>query len=164
MVVLSSTHWGVLANYFELFAKVAQHIFHSNWLISVKAKERHDRATACFEPDFPGYSLTREDMASLTLLEPTRRAFLASNTSVPGVTSAELRLPGLEMLQGEQIFFTVLCFTLCGSMVADADSSGRAASGENRCNVPLMHSTHFAAAFKCPPGSPMNPEFKCTFW
>ncbi|XP_075527120.1 neprilysin-1-like [Dermacentor variabilis] len=144
--------------------KVAQHVFHADWLISGQAKERYDSAMACFEPDFGGNSLSREEMAAIWHLEPMRRAFLASNTSMPGVTSAELRLPGLEVLQGEQIFFALLCFTLCGGMVAKADATGWAVSGEKLCNVPLMHSTHFANAFQCPAGSPMNPEFKCTFW
>ncbi|KAH6919737.1 hypothetical protein HPB50_029275 [Hyalomma asiaticum] len=143
---------------------MARHLFHGNWLSSDKAKESHDSAMACFEPDFSGNSLSREDMASLALLEPTRRAFFASNTSVPGVTSAELRLPGLDKLQGEQIFFTLLCYTLCGSMVAETEAPGWAASGERLCNVPLMHSKGFAAAFECPRGSTMNPEFKCNFW
>ncbi|KAL1424272.1 hypothetical protein MTO96_020344 [Rhipicephalus appendiculatus] len=143
---------------------MALHVFHESWLASYKGNAMHDSAVVCFQPDYAGNTLSREDMASLALLEPTRRAFLASNTSVPGVTSAELRLPGLEKLQGEQIFFTLLCFTMCGSMVAEADGPGWAASGERLCNVPLMHSTHFAAAFECPQGSNMNPEFKCNFW
>lgn len=33
-----------------------------------------------------------------------------------------------------------------------------------RANVPLMNSKDFAAAFKCPVGSKMNPKEKCVVW
>lgn len=49
----------------------------------------------------------------------------------------------------EQMFFIGYCFSHCG------------AEGERLCNVPLKNSDAFAAAFKCAPGSPMNPLVKC---
>lgn len=48
------------------------------------------------------------------------------------------------------LLFAFYCWLTCG------DQWGRA-----MCNVPLKHSPHFASAFGCPPGAPMNPTDKC---
>ena len=33
-----------------------------------------------------------------------------------------------------------------------------------RVNVPLRNSAHFAQAYQCRPGTPMNPLHKCSVW
>ncbi|KAH6941389.1 hypothetical protein HPB50_017890 [Hyalomma asiaticum] len=68
----------------------------------------------------------------------------------------DLRLRGLEEYSDDQLFFMTYCYALC-SREADASS-------QRECNVPLRHFSHFADAFGCPGGSPMNAISKCTFF
>ncbi|KAL1472052.1 hypothetical protein MTO96_039576 [Rhipicephalus appendiculatus] len=69
---------------------------------------------------------------------------------------ADLRIPGLEKYGDDQVFFMTYCYTLCSRK-----DDQRA---EHECNVPLRHSRKFARVFRCPEGSPMSAEEKCTFF
>ncbi|KAL3224572.1 hypothetical protein MRX96_049480 [Rhipicephalus microplus] len=69
---------------------------------------------------------------------------------------ADLRIPGLEKYNDDQVFFMTYCYTLCSKK-----GDKRA---ELECNVPLRHSHAFTSAFRCPGGSPMSAEEKCTFF
>jgi predicted metalloendopeptidase len=82
----------------------------------------------------------------------------------------EPRLPGLQNLSGDQIFFLAYAHTKCGNMRPDearklAVSNNRAPNNL-RAIVPMMNMPEFADAFKCPKGSKMNPDDKdrCSFW
>lgn len=100
----------------------------------------------------------------------------------------EQRLPGLEELTPEQLFFVgfasvslrprvvfdflrtvghilqIWCEstteqTLLNDMLTDVHSPGRI-----RVLGTLSNSIEFAEAFRCPVGSPMNPSKKCKIW
>ncbi|KAL1418845.1 hypothetical protein MTO96_005546 [Rhipicephalus appendiculatus] len=75
-------------------------------------------------------------------------------TSGPNIQ--DLRLRGLEEYADDQLFFMTYCYALC-SKESDTRS-------EQECNRPLRHLSHFADAFYCPEGSPMNAISKCTFF
>ncbi|KAH6923177.1 hypothetical protein HPB50_024600 [Hyalomma asiaticum] len=61
----------------------------------------------------------------------------------------------------DQLFFLASCHKWCS---ARAELSSPYYSPKNlRCNVPLMNSAEFAAAYGCRQGTPMNPVKKCTF-
>nr|XP_050035777.1 neprilysin-like [Dermacentor andersoni] len=68
----------------------------------------------------------------------------------------EVGLRGLDTYSEEEIFFMTYCYALCGG-------KGSTRSQE-KCNVPLRHSSKFAEAFRCPEGSKMNALKKCTFF
>ncbi|XP_075548071.1 neprilysin-2-like [Dermacentor variabilis] len=68
----------------------------------------------------------------------------------------DLRIRGLENFFDDQIFFMSHCYVLCGKK----GDIGR----QQECNVPLKHSFHFAEAFGCAVGSPMNVASKCSFF
>ncbi|XP_054920658.2 neprilysin-1-like [Dermacentor andersoni] len=63
------------------------------------------------------------------------------------------RLHGLDDYTDDQVFFLTYCLTTCAT-----NNTGET------CNVPLRQMQRFASAFRCSPGSPMNPEKKCTFF
>ncbi|XP_025409437.1 neprilysin-1-like [Sipha flava] len=80
----------------------------------------------------------------------------------------EQRLPGLEELSPEQLFFvgfaSIWCEstteqTLLNDLLTDVHSPGRI-----RVLGTLSNSVEFAEAFHCPVGSPMNPSEKCKIW
>ncbi|KAK8761251.1 hypothetical protein V5799_027490 [Amblyomma americanum] len=57
----------------------------------------------------------------------------------------------------QQVFFISACFTLCRL-------NRTAAFLRGDCNKAFSNSRQFADAFRCVPGSPMNPLRKCTFF
>ncbi|KAL4119749.1 hypothetical protein QTP88_012533 [Uroleucon formosanum] len=80
----------------------------------------------------------------------------------------ENRLPGLEDLSPEQLFFigfaSIWCEstteqTLLNDLLTDVHSPGKI-----RVLGTLSNSEEFAQAFRCPIGSPMNPSEKCKIW
>lgn len=81
---------------------------------------------------------------------------------------AENRLPGLEDLSAEQLFFigfaSIWCEstteqTLLNDLLTDVHSPGKI-----RVLGTLSNSNEFSKAFRCPVGSPMNPSKKCQIW
>lgn len=78
------------------------------------------------------------------------------------------RLPGLTHLESEQLFFISLANTLCiqaeDKFVREYMAFVGWPYNRFRVNVPLMNSPDFAHAFKCRPGSKMNPRNKCNLW
>ncbi|XP_050540136.1 neprilysin-4-like [Daktulosphaira vitifoliae] len=80
----------------------------------------------------------------------------------------ENRLPGLEDLTPEQLFFVGFASIWCEStteqsllndLLSDVHSPGRI-----RVLGTLSNSIEFAKVFQCPVGSPMNPLDKCIIW
>ncbi|XP_026812651.1 neprilysin-11-like isoform X1 [Rhopalosiphum maidis] len=80
----------------------------------------------------------------------------------------ENRLPGLEDLSAEQLFFigfaSIWCEstteqTLLNDLLTDVHSPGKI-----RVLGTLSNSNEFSKAFRCPIGSPMNPPKKCKIW
>ncbi|KAH6925320.1 hypothetical protein HPB50_003516 [Hyalomma asiaticum] len=71
------------------------------------------------------------------------------------LTLDDYRVVHLESYSDEQVFFIAYCYALC--------AHGQKSMGDE-CNVPVKNMPQFAAAYRCPPGSPMNPPNKCTFF
>ncbi|XP_050037055.1 neprilysin-1-like [Dermacentor andersoni] len=63
------------------------------------------------------------------------------------------RLQWLADYTNDQVFFLTYCLMTCVT-----NNTGET------CNVPLRQMQRFASAFRCSPGSPMNPVKKCTFF
>ncbi|KAK8757392.1 hypothetical protein V5799_004977 [Amblyomma americanum] len=68
---------------------------------------------------------------------------------------------GVRGFANDQLFFLASCHKWCSARVEL--SSPYYSPKSLRCNVPLMNSAEFAAAYRCRPGAPMNPTKKCTF-
>lgn len=77
-------------------------------------------------------------------------------------------LPGMEEFTNEQIFFLGFAQIWCSkyrpeTAVRQVDF-GVHSPGMYRVIGPLSNFDEFAKAYKCPKGSPMNPEEKCAVW
>ncbi|KAF9935213.1 hypothetical protein FBU30_006298 [Linnemannia zychae] len=74
-------------------------------------------------------------------------------------------LPGLEKYTVEQLFFIQYARAHCGNM--DSEESVKMLNDDNhspkkwRINGVVQNSDHFARAFQCKSGTPMNPVKKC---
>ncbi|XP_037554919.1 neprilysin-2 [Dermacentor silvarum] len=68
---------------------------------------------------------------------------------------ASLRLSGV--WSEDQVFFITACFSMC-----TRNGQVRALTGD--CNKAVSNFPAFAQAFRCPSGSPMNPEQKCRYF
>ncbi|KAK9763360.1 hypothetical protein K7432_010027 [Basidiobolus ranarum] len=78
------------------------------------------------------------------------------------------KLPGLENMTAEQLFFISFGRMWC-SNIQDTASLHKLridthSPDNHRVNGVLRNNKQFAEAFKCPLGSPMNPPKKCTIW
>ncbi|XP_064454961.1 neprilysin-2-like [Ornithodoros turicata] len=61
---------------------------------------------------------------------------------------------------GDKLFYLSWCLLWCGKQVGDR----RLGTLENRCNLPLMNTDHFATTFGCASNTLMNPRLRCVFW
>ncbi|XP_054717472.1 neprilysin-1-like [Uloborus diversus] len=77
------------------------------------------------------------------------------------------RLPGLSA-SPEQLFFLGYASVWCGNITAEYAAWMKVLDNHSpnklRVNVPLANFKEFARAFKCIPGTPMNPKHKCILW
>ncbi|OWR48508.1 zinc metalloprotease [Danaus plexippus plexippus] len=80
----------------------------------------------------------------------------------------EARLPGLEKYSARQLFWMSAANTWCSVYRNEAIklriTTGFHAPGRFRVIGPMSNMEEFAADFKCPAGSPMNPVKKCKVW
>ncbi|KAH8039363.1 hypothetical protein HPB51_005693 [Rhipicephalus microplus] len=114
----------------------------------------------------PTLSLSRQqdtlddvtDSENLCDLVGTMVAY-AAYSSLPENFKSET-LAGLNA-SSEQLFFISHCLKWCAQL---SKPPRRYAPFRSRCIVPLMNMPEFSSAFNCAPGSPMNPQNKCTFW
>ncbi|KAF9094440.1 hypothetical protein BGX27_001462 [Mortierella sp. AM989] len=77
-------------------------------------------------------------------------------------------LPGLESYTPEQLFFIQFARAFCGNMTPEEELSRLNADSHSprlwRINGVVQNSAHFAEAFQCKIGAPMNPAKKCVLW
>ncbi|XP_065306797.1 neprilysin-2-like isoform X1 [Dermacentor albipictus] len=90
-------------------------------------------------------------VAGLEIAYRSYMAAVAADYRALGV----FRVHHLEAFTDDQVFFLTYCYALC---------SKRPQTMGDECNVPLKNSKRFAAAFRCPENSRMNPRVKCTFF
>ncbi|KAL0829029.1 hypothetical protein ABMA28_003901 [Loxostege sticticalis] len=76
----------------------------------------------------------------------------------------EAKLPGFEHMTSEQLFFLSYGNLWCGISTKDslqADLEDEHSPQQFRARGALQNNEEFARAFRCPPGSPMNPRTRC---
>ncbi|KAL3211111.1 hypothetical protein MRX96_036608 [Rhipicephalus microplus] len=133
---------------------------------SIQHGFRHDGRAAVGTPVPHELSLSRQqdtlddvtDSENLCDLVGTMVAY-AAYSSLPENFKSET-LAGLNA-SSEQLFFISHCLKWCAQL---SKPPRRYAPFRSRCIVPLMNMPEFSSAFNCAPGSPMNPQNKCTFW
>ncbi|XP_046670651.1 neprilysin-2 isoform X2 [Homalodisca vitripennis] len=80
----------------------------------------------------------------------------------------ESRLPGLQNLTPQQLFWVSAATTWCSVYRPETLRlrivTGQHSPGEFRVRGPLSNRPEFARDFKCPSGSNMNPTHKCQVW
>lgn len=96
-----------------------------------------------------------------------KQAFRAYRSWVARRGKEEDLLPGVN-LSHNQLFFLNFAQIWCGNSrpqsYIQAISSGRHSPGKFRVIGALSNSYDFAEAYKCPVGSSMNPQKKCSVW
>ena len=96
-----------------------------------------------------------------------RQAFLAYKL-YEEANGVALRLPGLENLTSEQLFFLSWAQNWCGSATPQYIENQILTDVHSpysfRVNGPLSNNEDFVNQFKCPAGSHMNRKNKCTLW
>ncbi|XP_037499993.2 neprilysin-2 [Rhipicephalus sanguineus] len=80
----------------------------------------------------------------------------------------DYRLPGVEHLSSQQLFFIYLARSHCevpsvAKSLEDIRCSYKS-KGKYRTNLPLSNNHEFADAFQCAPGTVMNPTTQCSVW
>ncbi|KAI8638269.1 hypothetical protein BD408DRAFT_423262 [Parasitella parasitica] len=79
-----------------------------------------------------------------------------------------VRLPGLDGLSPEQLFFVNFGRIWCNKVTPAQAKKGVLTDEHSpakwRVNGAVQNSKYFADVFKCPSGSPMNPVAKCELW
>lgn len=80
----------------------------------------------------------------------------------------EKRLPGLQDFTPQQMFWMSAATTWCSKYRPETLKlriiTGQHSPGQFRVLGPLSNRPEFAADFKCPSGSTMNPVQKCQVW
>ncbi|CAG7824372.1 unnamed protein product, partial [Allacma fusca] len=99
-----------------------------------------------------------------------RQAFLSYRNWVRenNNNQEEARLPGLEHLSPDQLFFLGYANLWCQNVRPEALQmqllTDEHSPSEFRTVGPSMNFDAFAQTWNCPKGSPMNPEKKCVLW
>ncbi|KAL3226233.1 hypothetical protein MRX96_025147 [Rhipicephalus microplus] len=80
----------------------------------------------------------------------------------------DYRLPGVEHLSSQQLFFIYLARSHCEIFTIEKKLEDIRCSykskGKYRTNLPLSNNYEFADAFQCPHGTEMNPTTQCSVW
>ncbi|XP_065295081.1 neprilysin-1-like [Dermacentor albipictus] len=71
--------------------------------------------------------------------------------------------PGMLGYTQEQLFFIAGCFEFCAKTPYSWQALGKYPAYALRCNLPVSNHKNFAKAFKCPPGTALNPPKRCSF-
>ncbi|CAD5231734.1 unnamed protein product [Bursaphelenchus xylophilus] len=97
-----------------------------------------------------------------------KTAFRAYSAWKSETEKTEPALPGLQNFTNEQLFFIAYANNWC-SMV-HPDYAGQLLTGDVhaparlRAVIPLRNRAEFSRVYKCPLGSRMNPQQKCSLW
>ncbi|KAK1127839.1 hypothetical protein K0M31_003330 [Melipona bicolor] len=149
------------------------------WLTAMA--QAYDKRAKCFVDQYNGYSIIKgENYTIENYGNQTSGENIADTMGLQTVFRAYKRrervckkedpvLPGLERFSNDQLFFLSSANLWCET-VTDKDSIISSAKydvhsiARLRVIGSMSNSEDFAKAFKCPVGSPMNPENKCNIW
>ncbi|XP_043510224.1 endothelin-converting enzyme 2-like isoform X1 [Frieseomelitta varia] len=149
------------------------------WLTAMA--QAYDKRAKCFVDQYNGYSIIKgENYTIENYGNQTSGENIADTMGLQTVFRAYKRrervckkedpvLPGLERFSNDQLFFLSSANLWCESM-PDKDILKSIAKYDVHSTARLRvigsmsNSEDFAKAFKCPAGSPMNPENKCNIW
>ncbi|VIO94276.1 Uncharacterized protein BM_BM7419 [Brugia malayi] len=147
-----------------------------DWWDSV-TKENFKQKKDCFMKEYNNYVIPGTDLhinGLRTLGENIadnggiKEAFRAYRNYIKKIGHEEKRLPGLEHLDMNQIFFLSSAQMWCGhsrpAALIRQVLTDQHAPLRLRVNGVVVNQPGFAEAFKCPPNSPMNPISKCSLW
>lgn len=145
---------------------------------SDKTVQEFTKRTQCFVDQYSKFSIQGPDGKSvningkLTLGENIadngglRQSF--STFTKRRAAQPQQKLPGLEQLTDEQLFFLSYGQSWCGKSRPEAMVSQVLSDPHSpdfvRINAVVQNSPSFAQAFQCKQGSPMNPANKCELW
>ncbi|KAH7961065.1 phosphate-regulating neutral endopeptidase PHEX [Rhipicephalus sanguineus] len=115
--------------------------FLDTWPTEIWKEASADKAS-CLRPEFDAV------FPEIPALEVAHAAFLASSTDGAAIS---------RQWSAERVFFVTACFTMC-----NLPNTLRRFRAD--CNKALRNFAPFAAAFKCPPNSRMNPKTKCSYF
>ncbi|KAH6933939.1 hypothetical protein HPB50_019131 [Hyalomma asiaticum] len=100
-------------------------------------------------------TLDAENLADLVAAKIAYAAFDSLPAKYRNITLTRFRA------SPEQLFFINHCVRNCAHRSRLAENY---APYRSRCIVPLMNMPEFSDAFRCAPGTPMNPIHKCNLW
>uniref|UniRef100_A0A915PHV0 Uncharacterized protein n=1 Tax=Setaria digitata TaxID=48799 RepID=A0A915PHV0_9BILA len=142
-----------------------------------ETKENFNRKKNCFVEKYNNYVVPGIDLhinGLRTLGENIadngglKEAFRAYRNYIKKIGYEEKRLPGLEHLDMNQIFFLSSARMWCGhsrpAALIRQVLTDQHAPLRFRVNGVVINYPDFAKTFKCPPNSPMNPINKCSLW
>ncbi|KAL1923709.1 uncharacterized protein VTP21DRAFT_8689 [Calcarisporiella thermophila] len=155
----------------------------NDWWTNATAQAFNERAQ-CFENEYSNFTVKGPDgtdvkvNGKLTLGENIadngglRQAFVTWKKrfdSDPQMQKYNNRLiPGLEKFTREQLYFIsyarVWCSNQTPAYLVNQVRTDPHSPTRWRVNGAVKNSPYFAEAYKCPPGSPMNPADKCALW
>lgn len=97
-----------------------------------------------------------------------KQAYRAYMKRMDGKSIHEGILPGLTHLSHQHLFFLNFAQVWCGSIRPEAAvnrvRTGLHSPGRFRVIGTLQNMKEFSEVYKCPKGSYMNPEVKCSIW
>ncbi|KAI8144065.1 hypothetical protein BJV82DRAFT_608195 [Fennellomyces sp. T-0311] len=150
-----------------------------SWWSPQAAKEYEERSQ-CFVEQYNGFTVEGrnnksihvngkytldENLADSGGLPVALHAYKNSRNNLHGVSHD--RLPGID-LTPEELFFVNVGISWCWNARTDVTTEkiyvDSHAPSKYRINGVCQNSNDFAQAFKCAPGTPMNPVKKCTVW
>ncbi|XP_066593251.1 uncharacterized protein [Prorops nasuta] len=144
----------------------------------LKQSDIYEDRMECYVKQYNKYTIKLGNVTKQVNGDLTVEENMADSTSINVLYKAyklwmskrqkkDVKLPGLENLSDEQLFFMSTAFVWCENFKPKYfDDAINDVHSPKRIRVigALSNSKDFSEAFECPVGSPMNPEEKCDVW
>ncbi|XP_034943177.1 uncharacterized protein [Chelonus insularis] len=135
-----------------------------NEYFGVTEPEYEDTTPYAFEGS-RGRRTRGENMADTTGLHSVVKAYQKMRAKNPDVV---VKLPGLEKYTDDQMFFISFGALWCQKTTPEFQKMSEMYDVHSPAPIRVIgavsNTNDFSKAFKCPKGSPMNPENKCDIW